>query len=71
MICPKCASNKTEVIGTVKGTVNERFRKCPNCGFSFQTVEAVRFDDYWREYAKDTLSTNEKAFPEMKYTKEE
>ncbi len=66
MICPKCANEKTEVVGTSKGTVNERFRKCPRCGYSFQTVEAVRFDDYWREYAKDTLETNTKSFPEMK-----
>lgn len=69
MICPKCASNKTEVIGTVKGTVNERFRKCRKCGFSFQTVEAIKFDDYWREYAKDTLETNDKSFLEIKDAK--
>ncbi len=55
MICPKCASNKTEVIGTVKGVVNERFRKCKKCGFSFQTIEAVRFDEYWKEYCKETI----------------
>lgn len=66
MICPRCANEKTEVVGTVKGTVNERFRKCKRCGYSFQTVEAIRFDDYWRQDAKETREINEKSFPEMK-----
>ncbi len=54
MTCPKCAHDNTRVVGTVKGQVNERFRKCKKCGYSFQTIEAIRFDDYWRDYAKDT-----------------
>jgi len=55
MYCPKCANEKTRVMGTVKGIRNERFRKCDACGFSFQTVEALRFDAYWQEYAESTI----------------
>ena len=56
MICPYCARDKTSVEGTVKGTQNERFRKCKKCGKTFQTVEAIKFDDYWREYARETFN---------------
>lgn len=52
MICPYCAHDTTRVIGTVKGTENERFRKCEECGRTFQTVEAIKFDDYWKDYAR-------------------
>lgn len=54
MFCPKCAYDKTEVKAVVKGQTNERFRKCPRCGYTFQTIEAIRFDDFWREYAKSS-----------------
>ncbi|PHM18059.1 MAG: hypothetical protein CJD30_03605 [Sulfuricurvum sp. PD_MW2] len=52
MICPYCANERTRVIGTVKGTENERFRKCNKCKKTFQTIEAIKFDDYWKDYAK-------------------
>lgn len=52
MICPYCAYPKTRVIGVTTSTTTQRFRKCPKCGKTFQTVEAIRFDDYWKEYAK-------------------
>jgi transcriptional repressor NrdR len=60
MVCPYCAHNKTAVLSTVKSTTNERFRRCLKCGKTFQTIEAVRFDDYWKEYAKATLDIKEK-----------
>ncbi|MGP1450286.1 MAG: hypothetical protein ACTTJS_04080 [Wolinella sp.] len=59
MLCPKCAK-KTIVVGTVSGVVNQRFRQCKACGHTFQTIEAVRFDDYWRWYAKYTLEDNQR-----------
>lgn len=55
MWCPKCAS-KTKVIGTITATTNERFRKCVKCKYTFSTIEAIKFDDYWREYARETFS---------------
>ncbi|MFV0481866.1 MAG: hypothetical protein ACK5LP_07770 [Campylobacteraceae bacterium] len=61
MMCPKCAG-KTTVNGVIKGTVNNRFRKCLNCGYTFQTVEAVKFDDYWKDYAAQAYETNKKEF---------
>ena len=54
MLCPRCANDKTEVKAVVKGQTNHRFRKCTKCGYTFQTVEAIRFDDYWKEYAKSS-----------------
>lgn len=53
MICPKCAHEKTEVKATIGGLKRRRFRKCPNCGYTFMTIEAVYYDGYWREYAKE------------------
>lgn len=61
MMCPKCAAD-TRVVHTDKGTVNERSRKCPQCGYSFMTVEAIRFDDYWRDYARASMEINPKDF---------
>jgi transcriptional repressor NrdR len=52
MICPYCAHEKTEVLKTAKSIINERFRRCKKCGKIFQTVEAIKFDNYWKEYAK-------------------
>jgi transcriptional repressor NrdR len=59
MWCPKCTS-KTKVVATVTGTENERFRKCTECDYSFSTVEAIKFDDYWKEYAKETYNGDNK-----------
>ena len=39
MICPVCANEKTKVAKTMKNTVNERVRFCPNCKTSFTTEE--------------------------------
>ncbi len=60
MICPYCAHDKTRVVGTTKGLKNERFRKCLGCGKTFQTVEAVKFDDYWKEYAHEVEKIDKK-----------
>lgn len=65
MWCPKCAG-RTKVVGTTTGTENERFRKCLDCGHSFQTVEAVKFDDYWKNYAKETFNETNKIKHERK-----
>ena len=59
MWCPKCAG-KTKVVGTSSTTEVERFRKCLSCDHCFSTVEAIKFDDYWREYAKETFNKDNK-----------
>ena len=69
MICPKCMG-QTEVRCTVKGTFNERFRVCLNCNYKFQTIEAVKFDNYWKEYAKETHDANIKYFADLKKDEE-
>jgi transcriptional repressor NrdR len=67
MWCPKCAG-KTKVVGTVTGTENERFRRCKECNHAFQTVEAIRFDKYWKEYAQDTFNQSNKLTKEEQNT---
>ncbi|QKF64574.1 hypothetical protein [Campylobacter corcagiensis] len=53
MICPYCANDKTEVIGTAKSLVVHRFRKCPKCGKTFTTTESVNpANEYLKEYEK-------------------
>jgi transcriptional repressor NrdR len=52
MICPYCAHVKTEVVATIKGLKNERWRKCKKCGKTFPTVEAVTHDAYIESYIK-------------------
>lgn len=59
MWCPKCCG-RTKVVGTTTGVKNERFRTCLECGYSFATVEAIKFDNYWREYAKETFTEDNK-----------
>jgi len=58
VICPKCAHEKTRVINTEKTTQVIRFRRCEKCKHTFQTVEAIKFDNYWRLYAKATYDEN-------------
>jgi transcriptional repressor NrdR len=58
-MCPKCAKD-TQVTGTVKGVKNERFRKCKSCGFTFMTVEAIKFDSFWGEYMVEVNKIEEK-----------
>lgn len=62
MFCPRCLHEKTYVSGTVKGQTNQRFRKCPHCGYTFLTIEAICFDDYWKEYAYSSAK-NDKCLP--------
>jgi transcriptional repressor NrdR len=52
----------TSVAGTIKGTTNERFRRCKKCGYTFHTIEAVKFDDYWKQYAKEAFELNQETF---------
>jgi transcriptional repressor NrdR len=59
MWCPKCGG-RSRVVGTDTADIVSRFRKCLKCGYSWQTTEAIRFDDYWREYAKDLVDNNPK-----------
>ncbi|PHO09767.1 hypothetical protein CPG37_07050 [Malaciobacter canalis] len=66
MWCPKCCG-KTKVVGVTTGLRNERFRKCLDCGHSFQTLEAIRFDDYWKEYAKETFNEDIKIKEEKEH----
>ncbi len=62
MLCPKCGSEKTKVVNTVKGIIQERTRKCLECGYVFQTVEAIKYDKYWREYVVLTQKVIEGEF---------
>lgn len=55
MICPKCAYEKTKVVGTIKSTTNKRWRKCPKCGASFATIEIIQIDNELKEYVKEIL----------------
>ena len=57
MWCPRCANEVTNVTGTFKGVVNERCRKCPSCGYTFMTIEAIKSDKYWALYAKHSLES--------------
>jgi transcriptional regulator NrdR family protein len=41
MLCPECIG-KTRVIGTQSSFETERFRKCPDCGYSFSTIEKIK-----------------------------
>ena len=54
MWCPNCNSEHTKVIGTEKSHVVERFRKCEDCGYSFQTIEGIKHDETWEANAKYT-----------------
>ncbi|MBD3794943.1 MAG: hypothetical protein IE881_03195 [Epsilonproteobacteria bacterium] len=50
MICPNCASEKTRVIGTVKGLITKRFRNCLECNYGFSTKEIVDDNKLAKEY---------------------
>ena len=41
MICPFCANNQTNVIATIKGLENRRFRRCNACNKTFETNERI------------------------------
>lgn len=53
MICPRCANDKTFVLKTVKSDINERFRRCPKCGYAFSSVEIIKVDKYAEYYLKE------------------
>lgn len=59
MFCPRCAYEKTTVEGTVKGCQNERFRRCPSCGYAWQTIEIVKYDWYPKFYLKSLFDEEE------------
>ena len=52
MFCPKCEYEKTKVIGIDNGYACERCRKCPDCGYSWMTIETVKFDQDLKQYAE-------------------
>lgn len=51
MWCPKCEYEHTKVAGTDKSYIVERYRKCPECGFGFMTIETIKNDPEWQELA--------------------
>ena len=50
MICPKCASEHTLVLKTVKELKVLRWRKCSDCNYSFVTEEKPVVDLALAEY---------------------
>lgn len=54
MFCPRCANEKTSVLKTIKSDINERYRKCTKCGYTFVSIELVKFDKYAETYIKET-----------------
>lgn len=61
MFCPKCLCEKTIVNKTIKTpNTNERYRQCLECKYTFITIEAIRTDRYWLDYAEYTLDSNKK-----------
>jgi transcriptional repressor NrdR len=61
MWCPRCGA-RSQVIGTITNDIVKRFRKCCACGYSWQTIEAIEDDEYWREYKRITLDNNKTLF---------
>ncbi len=59
MWCPRCANPKTTVESTVKSSKTERFRKCPKCGYTWQTIEVMKYDWRARRYLEDLFSEDE------------
>ena len=60
MLCPKCGSERTKVVLSIKGIMQERTRKCIDCGYIFQTLEALKYDKIWKEYTELTASEIDK-----------
>lgn len=61
MYCPSCLHEKTIVNKTIKTqNTNERYRQCLECKFTFITIEAIKTDKYWQEYAEYTFESNQK-----------
>jgi transcriptional repressor NrdR len=60
MFCPYCASEKTEVISTIKGFSTERWRKCKKCGRTFFTEEKPKVDKALAEIMDNIDKENEK-----------
>jgi len=57
MWCPSCASENSKVLNTQKGPVNERYRRCKDCGFTFLSIEQLKVESLWFEYAKHIIET--------------
>ncbi len=55
MTCPKCASEKSIVVGTKKGVKNVRLRACKDCNFTWQTVENIVYTEGMREYLEYSI----------------
>jgi transcriptional regulator NrdR family protein len=53
---------KTAVVGSVNGAVRKRLRQCLECGYIYPTIETIQFDDFWREYLRDSIELNKKDF---------
>jgi len=52
MICPRCASEHTRVVKTMKSLKNLRWRKCESCTYSWMTEERPVKDESLLKYTK-------------------
>lgn len=62
MLCPRCAHDKTTVVGTVKGAINTRQRRCPECGYVWKTRELPVWDTCpsgYKEYLESLFKNEE------------
>lgn len=55
MSCPRCGNDRTKVLKTVKTTIIERLRRCPDCGYIWMTVEVPKNDKYLKSYTRSLL----------------
>jgi transcriptional regulator NrdR family protein len=60
MWCPRCLNETTKVVATSKGIINERYRRCPKCSYSWTTIEAIKTDKYWEQYKQETIKIESK-----------
>ncbi|EAH9150332.1 hypothetical protein C5O32_06885 [Campylobacter jejuni] len=54
MLCPRCANEKTKVLKTIKSDINERFRRCTKCGYTFVSIELIKVDEWAKHYILET-----------------
>lgn len=50
MTCPRCGNTKSRVMGTKTSTITERWRKCLECGYTWNTLEVPKNDKYLKSY---------------------
>ena len=43
------------VEATISDTLTQRWRRCPECGYRYVTVELPNYDDSIKEYIKDVF----------------